>query len=167
MPSCLKYTVNNYVSKCYRAYFLNSTSLKFSDCKTFSIKYLVHTTCSLDIHYIVCFWSQQWMLTTAYSVHQCIQVKNEYMSCYKNYVLVTVKTYFCVLWETQQGKYVTWSTRYLHFIITAVHVKEMWPHLLHTWIAQCWYNWIQVTMAQLTTIPLWWFMITWYWHYFS
>jgi len=127
MPSCLKYKVNNYVSKWYRTYFLNNTSLKFSDWKTFDIKHLVHTTCSLDINYIVCFWSQQWMSTTAYSVHQSVQVKNEYMSYYKNYVLYTVKTYFCVIRETQQGKFVTWSTS----ICTLLLLQYMWKKCDH------------------------------------
>lgn len=127
--------------KWYRTYFLNNISLKFSDWKTLAIKYLVRTTCTVDTHYTVCFWLQQWMLNTAYSVHQRIQVKYEYMTCYKNYVPHTVKTYFFVLQETQQGKY-DMKYKHLHFIITAVHVKEMRQHLLHTWIAQCWYNWI-------------------------
>jgi len=42
----------------------------------------------------------------------------------KELCAITVKTYFCVLQETQQGKYDT-KYNHLHFIITAVHVKEM------------------------------------------
>ena len=48
----------------------------------------------------------------------------------KELCAITVKTYFCVLQETQQGKYDT-KYNHLHFIITAVHVKEMWPHIAH------------------------------------